>query len=163
MAKSTKAQQVSTGTPDSYTPDELADPTPPIRIQRAMLGALPEEVPPSVGTHSSPSSESGITNADNENQSPRQPVQTTENPSGQPEKETASTADLTVGDGQMRTEPPLSDEDEENEDEFEDEDEEETPEPVTKKASPAKKAVAKKATPKKANVRNTGDDFADFE
>lgn len=133
MAKSTKAQQVSTGTPDSYTPEELADPTPPIRIQRAMLGAPPKEDASSVGTDSSRSSENANTKSGKENPSLPPPVQTTENPSGQPEKETGSTVVSTVGDGQTQQESKQSDEE--------------------KKHSPAKKAAAKKA-----RVRSTGDD-----
>jgi len=152
MAKSTKAQQVSTGTSDSYTDDELNDPAPPIHITRAMLGAPPKEDTPSVGMDSSPSSESANTKSDNENPS-RQPLAPmTENPFGQQDKETDSTAALTVGVGQTETEPQPSDEDEDD-DEFEDDDEDaqQSPEPVTKKA-------AKKAASKKARVRSTGDD-----
>lgn len=145
MARSTKAQQVSTGTPDSYTPEELADPVPPIRITRAMLGVVPEEVKPSVGTDSSPSSESETTKSGNENPNPLAPAQMTENHSGQQGKETDSTAALTGGVGQTETEPPLSDED--DEDEFEDDDEEpeeeQAPAPVVKKATPPKKATKK--------------------
>ena len=152
MAKSTKAQEVSTGTSDSYTPEELADPAPPVRIQRAMLGVVPEEVPPSVGTHSSQSSESETTRNDNENPSLRQPAPTTENPSGQPAKETDSTADSTVGDGLVEEEHQPFDEDD---------DEEETPRSSSKKSTAAKKST----TParKKANTRNTDDEFSEFE
>lgn len=152
MAKGTKAQEVSTGTPDSYTPDELADPTPPIRIQRAMLGVVPEEVTSSVGTHSSPSSENENSKSDNENPSPPPPVPTTENPSSQPGSVTDSDAALMVGSGQTPVEPPPFDEEDDEED---DEESEETPEPVAKKATPAKKTAA----PKKARTRSTGDDF----
>lgn len=166
MAKSTKAQQVSTGTPDSYTPEELADPTPPIRVTRAMLGVVPEEVKASVGTDSSQSSKSESMRSDKENPSRLPHAPTMENPSGQPERETDSTADLTAGDGQAGLEENPYDEslegfddDEEESDELEDDDEEPeetTPVPVAKKA-------AKKSVPasKKARSRTTAeDDFA---
>lgn len=154
MAKGTKAQEVSTGTPDSYTPEELADPTPPLRINRPMLGVVPEEVKPSVGMHSSPSSKKETSNGDNENPSLQPPVLTTENPSGQMEKGDSDAA-LMGGVGQTPTALlPSDEEDDEEDDESEDEDSEETPEPVTKKATPAKKAASKKA-----RVRSTDADF----
>lgn len=112
MAKGTKAQEVSTGTSDSYTLEELADPTPPIRIQRAMLGVVPEfrEAEPSVGTHSSQSSESENTKSDSVSQSRQAPAQMTESLSGQPESETDSIAASTAGVGQTHKEPLPSDE-----------------------------------------------------
>lgn len=153
MAKNTKAQQASTGTSDSYTEAELADPTPPIQITRAMLGAVPEkEVVPSVGMDSSPSSESEITKSDNAKPPPLPPVQMTESLSGQPERETGSIVVSTGGAGQVGTEPPPFDEELEGFDDEDPEEEEETPEPV-KKSTPAKKAAAKKA-----RARTIGDD-----
>ena len=101
MAKSTKAQQVSTGTSDSYTDHELSDPVPPIRIQRAMLGVVPtEEVASSVGGASTQSSRNETTSSGKTKASPQAPAQTTENPSGVQAKEADSSAALTGGDGQ---------------------------------------------------------------
>lgn len=53
MAKNTRAQEVSTGTSDSYTEHEKSDTNPPPRVQRAMLGGDS----PSVGMDSSEFSE----------------------------------------------------------------------------------------------------------
>lgn len=98
MAKSTKAQQVSTGTSDSYTAHEMSDPVPPVRIQRAMLGVVPEEVSSSVGGDSMRSSKSATTSSESATHNRLAPAQTTENPSGP--TETDSGADSTDGHGQ---------------------------------------------------------------
>lgn len=153
MAKSTKAQQASTGTSDSYTEAELADPTPPIQITRAMLGAVPErEVSPSVGMDSSPSSESEITRNDNGNPSHLPLAPMMGNPFGAPEKVMGSTVVSTAGAGLGETEPPPFDEELEGFDDEYPEEEEEAPEPV-KKSTPARKTAAKKA-----RARTIGDD-----
>lgn len=157
MAKNTKAQQVSTGTPDSYTPAELADPAPPIQITRAMLGVVPEEVnKSSVGTHSSLSSESETMKDDKQNQFLPPHAPTMENLSGQPEKETDSTADLTAGGGRAQMEPPPSDDDEDDEDEESEDD----VKPAKRTTSPRKATSSK--TAKKAQIRSTDPDFDDF-
>lgn len=94
MAKSTRAQEISTGTSDSYTETELADPHPPIRIQRAVLGGES----PSVGTDfSEPLSNESQSN-ELGNPSPQEPALTTESLSGQTATED-STVNLTDGDG----------------------------------------------------------------
>lgn len=79
MAKSTHGQEVSTGTSDSFTEHELADPNPPVVVQRAMLGGEPK----SVGTDSSQSSGDEPQSSNTTNPSPQEPAQTTENPSDQ--------------------------------------------------------------------------------
>lgn len=144
MAKSTRAQEVSTGTSDSYTLAELSDPSPPIRIQRAMLGVVPQEVLPSVGMDSFQSSGNEATKNDNENPSHQPPAPTTENPFGL--TDTAdSDADSTDGDGQEEAGHLQSDDDEE--------DYEDANQPVARKPTAAKKAATKKA-----RARTVGDD-----
>lgn len=95
MAKSTKHGG------DSYTPEELADPNPPVRIQRAELGKVDQ---PSVGTDSSPSSESDSKPSDRTSHSHRKPVPMTENLSGAQESGTDSGAHST--DGSIRKTSP---------------------------------------------------------
>src|SRR5258707_723537 len=111
MAKATHAQEVSTGTSDSYTEHELTDPAGWPR--RAMLGELKEgdlsSQPTVDGGGSIQFSESDQTS----NEKPTQPLplaaQTTENPSGQKVEEPVRdySAPLTAGDGQ-RTLPQSS-------------------------------------------------------
>lgn len=110
MAKNTIAQEVATGTSDSYTEHEGSDPTPPATIRRAMLGELKEgdlSLPPSaVGTRSLQFSESAQTSSEKPSQSPPQPAQTTESHSEPKEEEPDSSAPLTDGNGQrMQIQP----------------------------------------------------------
>ena len=86
----------------SHTPDELADPDPQpyVRIRRAEIGFVDRaEVPSSVGMDFSQSSEKENSQSDSENQSRRQPAQTTENLSNQQATETDSDAPMTGTDG----------------------------------------------------------------
>lgn len=101
MAKSTKAQEVSTGTPDSYTEDEVAGMSSTLQ-GRPMLGGELK----SVGMDSSQSSESAKTSSDKGKPAPLAPAQTMENPSLVPVKETDSDADSTDGDGLKTEEQP---------------------------------------------------------
>jgi hypothetical protein len=94
MAKNTKSQAVQTGTSDSYTEEETLDPTPPVQVTRAILGADPEWV----GTNSTASSESESNESESAKQPRRKPAQTTDNPSSQTEGETDSDATSTDGD-----------------------------------------------------------------
>lgn len=98
MAKNTHAQEAATGTSDSFTEHELSDPVPPIQVTRAVLGG--ELL--SVGNNSEASTEKQSKTNESENQPPRQPAQTTENPSNQPGKETGSNATLTGGSGHSK-------------------------------------------------------------
>lgn len=94
MAKTTKANQ------DTYTREELADPEPPVRIQRAMLGGDPrsaEETPD--GGDFSQSSESENPSDETDNPSPQQPAPTTDSRSNRPAEETDSAARSTGGSG----------------------------------------------------------------
>ena len=95
MAKSTKAQEVSTGTSDSYTPDEVAGMSSTLRGRPMLGGELL-----SAGTSSSRSSGREKTAGDSENLSPQAPVQTTESLSSVTEPETDSDANSTDGAGQ---------------------------------------------------------------
>lgn len=94
MAKATRAQEVSTGTSDSFTEHELSDPSPPIRIRRAMLGEV--DRPLAVGGDSTQSSESEPTSSGSQNRDHQQPAQTTENPSNK-SHQADSDADLMDG------------------------------------------------------------------
>lgn len=94
MAKNTRAQEVSTGTADSYTEHEKSDENPPPRIQRAMLGGDT----PLVGTDSSEFSQSDRPLSEPESHNRRAPARTTENLSAQMDK-ADSTVNLTDGDG----------------------------------------------------------------
>src|SRR5688572_11390736 len=98
MAKSTKAQEVSTGTSDSYTEDEVAGMSSTLRGRPMLGGELL-----SVGTSSSQSSGKEKTSSDSENPAPQAPAQTTENLSSATEPVTDSDADSTDGDG-LKTE-----------------------------------------------------------
>lgn len=80
MAKATHAQEVSTGTSDSYTPEELADPRPPVRIQRAMIGEVDR---PLVGDNLPPSSETASTEKSANARNVPSPALKTENRSSQ--------------------------------------------------------------------------------
>lgn len=115
MAKATRAQEVSTGTSDSYTDDELVDPTPPVVITRPILGEV-DRVPYRSkeaqssqevdGGDSTQSSQSEHKSDDKPNQSRPQHAPTTENPSKVTAKET-SDVDSTDGNGH-ETEPQPS-------------------------------------------------------
>lgn len=97
MAKSTRARG------DTYTPEELDDPNPPVKIQRAMLGGEPE----SVGNPSSESSENAPQSNQTEEDNLPSPAQTTDNPSNRTEeKPEDSTVDTTGGGGHKTTRRP---------------------------------------------------------
>lgn len=109
MAKNTHAQEVATGTPDSYTSHELSDPMP----TRAMIGVLIERVgeqpsAPQDGMRSTQSSESAQTSNEKPSPDPLPPVQTTENPFEQKAQETVpdSSAHSTDGNGQKTATQP---------------------------------------------------------
>lgn len=101
MAKVTHAQEVSTGTSDSYTEHELSDPHAPdqIRVTRAVIGGESE----SVGDNSKQSSASEESESDSQRQPRREPAQTTDSHSPQPETETGSDANLMGGNGLSKT------------------------------------------------------------
>jgi hypothetical protein len=162
MAKNTHAQEISTGTPDSYTEEELQDPQPVIvtrpmlgEVDRAAITAPYEPVPsdqddtkkeaeksPAMedGGDSIPSSQSESSAGSKPNQSPPQPAPMTENLSSPTPTET-SDVDSTDGDGQ-RTEPPRS---------------------AKGRQTPAKKAAPKKQTGARATVmRGAEDDDDEF-
>jgi hypothetical protein len=94
MAKSTKAQEVSTGTSDSYTEDEVAGMSATLRGRPMLGGELL-----SAGINSSRSSGKEKTSGDSENPSHQAPAQTTENPSSATEPVADSDADSTGGVG----------------------------------------------------------------
>jgi hypothetical protein len=98
MAKSTKAQEASTGTSDSYTEHELSA---AVLRGRPMLGGELK----SAGTNSSRSSKSAPTPNDKTIPSHQAPVPTTENPSGQQETAANSSAASTGGDGPASLNP----------------------------------------------------------
>jgi hypothetical protein len=116
MAKSTKSQEVSTGTSDSYTDDELNDPAAVRRIvsQRPQLGEVDrnkgdEEATPLVtedGTDSSPSSGSGSKSSGSETPNVRQHAPTTESHSSAQDKGTPSGARSTGTSGRKTTPQP---------------------------------------------------------
>jgi hypothetical protein len=106
MARATRANG------PSYTDDELADPTPPIRYpRRAEIGFIDrpvvKEEEPSVGTDSSPSSKNESNSDDNSTPSLHKPAHTTESHSEAPEQEADSTAPTTDTDG-LKTPSPRS-------------------------------------------------------
>lgn len=105
MAKSTKSQEITTGTPDSYTSAELADPAAVLRARPMLGGELKL-----AGTSSAQSLPSAETSSDKPNPSLQAPAQTTESLSSQPETAANSGADSTDGLGQ---EAELSPSDEE--------------------------------------------------
>jgi hypothetical protein len=92
MAKSTHAQEVSTGTSESYTEAELSA---SLR-GRPMLGGELK----SVGGASTQSSKSGTTSSDKTMPSHQAPAQTMESLSSQRESAQDSSADSMGGDGQ---------------------------------------------------------------
>ena len=94
MAKSTKAQEVSTGTSDSYTEDEVAGMSATLRGRPMLGGDLL-----SVGTSSSRSSGREKTSSDKESPSHQAPAQTMESHSSATEAEAVSDADSTDGVG----------------------------------------------------------------
>lgn len=105
MAKSTKSQEIQTGTSDSYTADELQDAAAILRSRPVLGGELK-----SVGTSSVQSSRSDATSSDKPNPSLQAPAQTTENPSSQPETAANSGADLTDGLGPAEERSPSDEE-----------------------------------------------------
>lgn len=108
MAKNTHAQEVSTGTSDSYTPDEWAD-------VKARLGDRPQlgdvdtsdekEEAPSVGNNSEASSENESQESDYETVNLPQDAPDVENPSGGSEVE-GSTVHMTDGSSQETVAQP---------------------------------------------------------
>lgn len=168
MAKSTKASG------DTYTEEELADPTPPLVIHRAMLGG--ESSPETEdGTGSSPSSESERTSSASETQHHRNPAPTTENRSNPQGTEGSSVAHSTATPG--LTTAPESTEDtadfeeveESNQDTVDHEDEEGTSHkpksttPARSTKSGGTRKAGTKDTSRRARVRSTDGDFDDFE
>lgn len=98
MAKSTKAQEVSTGTPDSYTEHELSDPAPPVVVTRAMLGEVPPSQTETDGGDSSTSSEKTKPSSDKSGQQGQKPAQNAESLSSQ--QGGPSTVLMTDGNGE---------------------------------------------------------------
>ena len=89
MAKGTKANG------DSYTPEELHDIDPPIRIRRAELGRVDQPCQTVTdGTDSLPSSKAPEKSRPETESSVQEPANV-ENPSGRPPEETDSTAQTT--------------------------------------------------------------------
>ena len=151
MAKNTHAQEAATGTSDSYTDEESADPTPPLQvtITRPELGTVdkpaePKEEAPSPTTEgggvSTRSSQSESNVSDKPNQSPQQPAPTMENPSS-PIPRADSDANSTDGDG-PKTEQPPSD--------------------SKGRKTPAKKATTKAQPRSRATMMGAEDDFDEF-
>jgi len=102
MAKSTKAQEVSTGTPDSYTEHELSDEQLGDTLRsRPMLGGELK----SAGTSLPQSSGSESTSSGRTKASHQAPALTTESRSSQQATGTASSADSTVGAGRADLSP----------------------------------------------------------
>lgn len=101
MAKSTKSQEILTGTPDSYTEDEVVGMSETLR-GRPMLGGELQ----SVGTSSSRSSGKEKTSSAKENPSHQAHAPTMENLSSATEPVTDSDADSTDGDGLKTEEAP---------------------------------------------------------
>ena len=99
MAKSTHAQEVATGTSDSYTEHELTDPD--IVVHREMLGGDPALA----GTDSSQSSEKEQKSEELPNQTHPSPVPETDNPLKDTDKPERSTVDTADGSGQKMGRP----------------------------------------------------------
>jgi hypothetical protein len=143
MAKATHAQEVATGTSDSFTEHELNDPV-LVRVTRPEIGyvdRVPEEKEespsqnnPADSTDSSPSAKNDPSPIESNTADDPKPALTTENPSQVTEQEDSS-ANSMGGDGQ-RTHPRQS-----------------------SKRTPAKKAAP--ANPRAARVRSTDDEFGD--
>ena len=93
MAKSTRANG------DTYTAEELSDPNPPVRIQRAMLGGDPRSRTTEDGGDFSQSSENEKPSSETNNPSPQQPAPTTDSRSNQQGTEQDSDARSTGGGG----------------------------------------------------------------
>ncbi len=156
MAKATHAQEVSTGTSDSYTDHELADVEAPyqVLVTRPDLSTVDkpreskaEEVTSSAkadGGDSTQSSKNASTESTKLSQFPQQPAPTMENLSSQTEEE-ISDADSTDGNGQ------------------------ETEQPRSGSARKTPPTAARKSTTKTAPSRSRAtmmgaeDDFAEFE
>lgn len=103
MAKSTKAQEATTGTADSYNTHEMNDPEPPVVVTRAMLGEVPPSATATVGGVSSASSEPTTPSDDKNEHSGQGPAPSAESPSS-PQGE-FSTAPLTDGSGTASSHP----------------------------------------------------------
>lgn len=131
MAKSTRAQEVSTGTSASYTEHEASDPV----IRRAMLGEIDQPVveegeTSSDGINSQQSSESELTSNEKPSQSHPRPAPTMENPSEQKEGTGQDSSAHSTDGGTRKTQSQPSG------------------------RQPAKKTVAKNANPKAARTRS---------
>lgn len=98
-AKNTHAQEVATGTSDSYAIPAV-DPDAPTRVRRAMLGGEPT----SVGSNSSESTMRQGNDESSRDPSPQLPAHTTGSRLSQTEP--ASDVDSTDGDGQKATLKP---------------------------------------------------------
>jgi hypothetical protein len=165
MAKSTKASG------DTYTEEELADPTPPLVIHRAMLGGEPSPETED-GTGSSPSSESERTSSAPKPQPPRNPAPTTENRSNPQGTAGSSVVHSTATPG-LTTDPESTEDFEEveesNQDTVDHEDEEGTSSkpkattPTRSTKSGGTRKAATKDNSRRARVRSTDGDFDDFE
>ncbi len=92
VAKNTHAQEVATGTPDSYTLEEAGDWS-TIVANRPQLG----EVKPSVGSNSEASSENAEKSSEETSADPRKPAPDAVNHSRQEETPDNSGADSTGG------------------------------------------------------------------
>jgi hypothetical protein len=135
MAKSTRASG------DTYTEHELSDPTPPIRIQRAMLGEVDKPSLPTTedGGGSTQSSPSDAPSKPHATHSPQSHAQTTESPSPQQDEETNSDAGSTGGHGP-------------------------TTETESTKATSAKRTTRRKSTPnEKPDPATAADEDEDFD
>lgn len=105
MAKATHAQEVATGTSDSYTPEELADPDPPVVITRAQLGGEKQWTERQDGTDSLESSGKEHGTGEKQSQPLQSPALTTENPSSSAKTEPGSVPTTTT-DGTAEEVPP---------------------------------------------------------
>lgn len=148
MAKNTHAQEIATGTSDSYTEDEVLDPTPPLQVTRPELGTVDRPVTPKEepspamedGGDFTRSSKSESPESTKPNQSHQQPAPTTENLSS-PTPTADSGVASTDGVG-LKTEQPQSGR--------------KTP------ATTAKKTTGNKSSRARATVVDDSDDFDDF-
>lgn len=167
MAKSTKASG------DTYTSDELADPTPPLVIRRAMLGGEQPSVTEDGGDFSQ-SSESERTSSELKPQPPRQPAHTTENRSNPQGTETSSVVHSTATPGLTTDQESTEDGDEfeevtESDQDVTDHEDDGGVESKPKATTPArsrKSGGTRKDVPKgndkRARIRST-EDFDEFE
>ena len=136
MAKNTHSQEVLTGTSDSFTDNEIDDPSPPYQIQRAMLGELTEKEGDEelAGTDSSELSLSEQPSSVRSKTSLQEHAQMTGNPSNQTgQDQEDSSARSTDGGGRATARQPLG-----------------------------RKTQPKSTTRGRAQVRITGDDEDEF-